>query len=234
MQDSTSANKRAILFAPLSRRISAMFVDGVILFCMFVFTAFTVSKMGLPTYLRISIVAVLVIGLEPFFVAFTGASPGHHYRGLRVIRKGSELKLSLLQAFVRFFTKSLLGLYSLIFVFTTRKYQALHDLAAGSVVVLNEASVKKGIAGVSEQDVEEDGYVYPSALRRILIIIPYLFVSLIVLTLIWAPLLSDACFEYRRCSVFEKVIDIAFSIIFVLTWGLIVLKGWRGLLWGAR
>lgn len=221
-------------FAPITRRIQAVIIDSVILLLLFFGVALFVSNTDLNSFVKIGIVAVPVLGLEPCFVSFTGASIGHHFQGLWIERKGSRKRLNFFLAMIRFLVKNLLGWLSFIFILTTQKHQALHDIAADSVVVMKDSAIAKGYIGVSPRIIEDASYIYPSKVRRILVAIPYALIGFIICSIFAAFYLSDSCIDYDQCSREENAVTSILGLVWVATSIAAFVSGWYGYLWGAR
>ena len=155
-------------FANISRRTQAVIIDSLFLFFLFLGTSFLASKIDISPYIKVGIIGFLVLFTEPLLVTFHGASVGHHMKGLRIKNARTGKNLNIFFAFIRFILKSFIGLFSLIFVLTTKRHQALHDMISNSVVVMSPRYVNEGYEGLSERDAEQEGYLYPSKLRRLL------------------------------------------------------------------
>lgn len=223
-----------VRFAGWSRRLQALIVDVVVVYTVFVGSAFWVSSTQLSSFSRVSLVVFLVLVLEPVLVAFTGGSIGHHLKGLRIERVESHKNLNLGLAIVRFVIKNLLGLVSLAFMLTTKRHQTLHDMAANSVVVVTDRARAKGQHALPERVVYEQGFAYPSKLRRIFVIILYILVARLVLVISLTIFLSDGCMLHNHCSSAEGGITVASNVLYVTVFLVVASFGWRGRLWGCR
>ncbi|WP_052503517.1 RDD family protein [Lacinutrix sp. Hel_I_90] len=74
---------------------------------------------------------------EPLFVGFFGASLGHMFCDLRVLKDDlTEKNISLPQAILRFLLKTDLGWISLFSISSDPKKRAIHDKFVNSVVVI--------------------------------------------------------------------------------------------------
>ncbi|HYC28596.1 MAG TPA: RDD family protein, partial [Chitinophagaceae bacterium] len=64
------------------------------------------------------------------------ATIGNLIKGIRVRRVNDvQRPINIFQAFIRYITKTLLGWLSFITIHSNRDKRAIHDLAAGSVMV---------------------------------------------------------------------------------------------------
>lgn len=233
MTDQPNIPKK-IHFANYSRRIQAVLLDGIIILVILVSLIIFVSHIELSQPIKICLFVFAGVLFEPVLVSIIGASLGHHYKGLRVEKDGCGKNLNILEAMFRFFVKSTLGIFSLVFFLTTKRHKALHDLAVNSVVVMNKTSLKKGIEGVSERVFEERGFKNASKLRRVLIIALYTFLVFILLGVINVILSSSECIDYNQCTSLELVIGNILGFVFIGLFFTIVYLGWHGRLWGCR
>lgn len=222
-----------IYFANYSRRIQAALLDGIFLLVIFVSLIILASNVE-SQWMKVSMFVFVGLLFEPLLVSTTGASLGHHYKGLRVEKDGSGRNLNLFEAILRFFIKSILGAFSLVFFLTTKRHKALHDMAVNSVVVMSQASIKKGIEGVSERVTEEVGYKNASKLRRLLMIVLYTFLVLIINGSIILMTNSRECIDRNQCTMLENMIASISGFVVIGLFFIIVYFGWQSRLWGCR
>jgi uncharacterized RDD family membrane protein YckC len=130
-------------YASLSSRLRAAFIDTAILALLFFPTLFIIdvshaTNVALTTVLYlIPSIPMLVVDLG--FVAVTGGTIGHHLLKIRVRKKEGTGNIDLIAASVRFVVKMMLGWTAFIFILNSNRHQALHDMAAGSIVVNKES-----------------------------------------------------------------------------------------------
>ena len=118
------------------RRVRAILCDSVLLPIIVFGTLIIGDASGVShLYGKVALALVPIFILEPGLVAFTGGTIGHHLFKIRVAKTSGYGNINIVAATVRFVVKMLLGWLSLIFVLTTRKHQAGHDLLARSVVI---------------------------------------------------------------------------------------------------
>jgi uncharacterized RDD family membrane protein YckC len=126
-------------YAALSKRVRAACFDTAILALLFfptwiVIEVTAASNTALKAVLYlIPSIPMLVIDLG--FVAVTGGTIGHHLFKVRVIRLDGSGNIGFFAASVRFIVKMLLGWTAIFFILNTSRHQALHDMAANSVVI---------------------------------------------------------------------------------------------------
>ena len=88
-----------------------------------------------PDWIRIVLFFVLWTLYEPIGIA-TGGTIGNRIKGIRVRQQNHPvLKLPVPQSFVRYILKVAFGWLSFITIHFNKERRAIHDLAAGSVMV---------------------------------------------------------------------------------------------------
>ena len=124
-------------FPPLIKRFQSLIIDQVfIILCMVVFSQLLSNTNEESTgALRGFLLFGLFFLYEPFCMAF-GCSIGNYVAGIRVRKFGEEeMRINIFQSYLRFIVKILLGIIS-FFTVTSNKYKrAIHDMAAGSIMV---------------------------------------------------------------------------------------------------
>ena len=123
-------------FPSLSDRIQSTFIDTLILVVAMFGCASLLDRMeNPPDWIRISMFVAIWVIYEPI-CTMLGATVGNIVKGIRVRRyKDSTKKVNFIQAFVRYLLKALLGWISFITIGSNPERRALHDLAAGSIMV---------------------------------------------------------------------------------------------------
>lgn len=123
-------------YPSLSDRVQSTFIDGIFIIIMMFFCASILDKFeNAPDWIRI----VLFFGLwaiyEPLCTTF-GFTLGNLIKGIRVRKfEDTKRRIHFFQAFFRYFIKFLLGWMSFITMHTNPKKRAIHDFAAGSVMI---------------------------------------------------------------------------------------------------
>jgi hypothetical protein len=126
----------AYTYPSLLTRVQSLLVDGlVIILLMFLAGKILDQYQETPDWVR----AVLFFGFwavyEPLAMTL-GCTIGNYLLGVRVRQfKNTGKKLNILQAYVRFIVKFLLGWLSFIAIHFTPERRAMHDLASGSVMI---------------------------------------------------------------------------------------------------
>ncbi len=224
-----------LAYPRLLRRIQAMLIDSLVFPFSLFLGFFVVSYFHLENdILRVLLSFAPAVLLEPFMVSFTGASFGHHIIGLKVRHINTNKNINIIYALIRFILKMLLGLPSTIFILTTKKHQALHDVIARSIVVYKDASKLPSREALEERELEEVGYMYPSTPRRIVVILAYISLSILILGLVSTIGLSDECAYYRRCTTYENTLLVTLSILWWISFFYFIVVGWKSRLYGCR
>lgn len=127
-------------FPSLVTRIQALFIDVVLMLMMFTATTLVIDTFGdIPSFVKGFILIFMFYLYDPIFTSLTGSTLGHKMMKLKVRRYGEpERKISLGQAFLRFFTKGVLGWLSFLTVTGNKHKRAIHDLASGSIVLTDK------------------------------------------------------------------------------------------------
>jgi len=120
----------------LTDRVQSTFIDSVfIVILMFVFASFLDKMENPPDWIRVALFFGLFAVYEPVCTAF-GCTLGNYIKKIRVRRMGHpDQKINLLQAFVRYIIKVLLGWISFLTMHSNTERRAIHDFAADSVMI---------------------------------------------------------------------------------------------------
>ncbi len=222
------------MYARLSPRIRALLIDSLIASFVFIASIVIVSALGIENqYLAAAIAFIPAFSIEPIMLSIKGGSIGHLKVGIRVRSASSDANLNIIVAYLRSIIKFILGIPSLIFVLTTRKHQAIHDLLTNAVVVVHDAQNKPSYESVAER-IKDENYDYPGVLRRLAVIFTYLIIVIVVLSILTILISSENCIEYNECPKTESIIGYGISISYWITLFAIPYFGWASRLYGAR
>jgi uncharacterized RDD family membrane protein YckC len=228
-------------YARFSRRFRGIMLDWLILMVVLfgaLALASTVRNDNFSRALGIFVVAVLLL-YEPVLVSFTGSTLGHYFTNLRVVDDRSGGNVSFLKACARSLIKGVLGLYSFVILAATRRNQAVHDLLTKSTVQIRDPA--KALPGqyVIERSDTADARL-PSRWKRVAAICVYLVLMFVAYIAVLAGLeaadiIPMACIEnVNRCSAGERLLHTAGAVLTLLLTALIIARGWKGRLFGAR
>lgn len=123
-------------YPTLLKRYQSLFIDLLFsLFAMFGVVALLDRIGEVPTWVRIVSFILLWGVYEPLCITL-GCTIGNYLMGIRVRKANDETKrINILQAYIRFALKFLLGWVSFLTMFSDKQRRAIHDLAAGSVMI---------------------------------------------------------------------------------------------------
>jgi uncharacterized RDD family membrane protein YckC len=225
------------LYARFSRRFWALAIDsavyGLSLILLFVLLEALRGARGGAVVAFLLWLGFLCL-YEPLLVWHRGATLGHMAANIRVVDLGSGGNPSFLRAFARFWLKAIVGLLAFAFMGTTRRHQALHDLAARTTVEITDRA-----KALPEHFVEERAPMpaagLPSRQRRVVVILAYSVVSCLAFGIFLGATESAECFEHNSgCTPQEKLLEDVFSLLFLGAVAASIILGWRGRLLGAR
>ncbi|SRR6266568_6485564 len=175
-----------VRYATLPRRIKASILDGVVLLALIILFPLIIGTLsGRDTWLNTIVMFTPPLLLEPFLITFLGFTLGQYIFGIQVVRLDNGGKCPLVASFARYFTKTLLGSLSIVYMLFSKKHQAIHDHLAKTLVVLSHKKIERNPEfasyGEIEQDLENDvTYTYPSVSRRFGFFCIWAVVTLIV------------------------------------------------------
>ena len=218
------------LYATLPRRLKASIIDGVVLYSLFILNPLAIGAIFQnETILKPVVMFAPPFILEPFLITYLGFTIGQYIFGIEVVRLDTRTKCPLLISFARYYTKLLLGSFSLFYMLFSKKHQAIHDHLANTVVILSRKKIERSPEfaeyGMSEQIIEEN-YIYPSPIRRFgFFILWYAIVSIALVILVAITADIDNL---------PKSIDVTLNIIFSLIFFALAFMAAKGYLPGAK
>lgn len=227
------------LYSSLPRRIKASLIDSLIVLTLFIalpvtFNALFQNESVLAAFLMYTPILIL----EPLLVSFSGATIGQHLFGVEVVKINTLAKCPLLLSFIRYYTKILLGGFSVIYMLFSKKHQAIHDYIAGTIVIMSRKRIKAepDFASQGEQEqYENSGYNYPSAPRRFFVFILWFIIAIVILSIILE--LASLAFvpNYTlETETYPEVIEIVSNIVAACLFFTLAFLGAKGFLFGAR
>jgi uncharacterized RDD family membrane protein YckC len=171
---------------------------------------------------------------EPMMVTYIGGTFGHRLMNIRVADANTHANLPVWRAILRTIVKNFFGILSLGFMFVTRRAQSLHDLAAGSEVVIRNPKRASRTDYYVPTAPLPDGQGTPSRVRRIVVIGLYTIGVFFVTSLIAGASLSQECLERDICSRADRQAGQIVGVLFLILFGTTVGWGWSGRLPGCR
>jgi uncharacterized RDD family membrane protein YckC len=123
-------------YPDLKRRYISSALDGVVLlFAMILLTIVFASTAPDLVAIRVSVILLVIINYEPILTSKL-STLGQAVTGIRVRQYANrQARIPLARAYVRTVVKVLLGVYSLFAMGFSRDRRAVHDYAAGSIVL---------------------------------------------------------------------------------------------------
>jgi len=125
-----------VTYPSLSERVQSTFIDGIFIVIMMFICAGILDKYdNVPDWIRIVLFFGLWAVYEPVCTSL-GFTLGNFLKGIRVRRNDDTSKrINILQAFIRYVGKVLLGWISFITIHSNTQQRAIHDFMVGSVMV---------------------------------------------------------------------------------------------------
>lgn len=214
-------------YATFAIRIRAALIDGLIVLLIFVALPCVFSDVfDGPNNARVFILWSPILLLEPLLVAYWGRTIGQFIHGIEVTSVGTSGKLSLVDSFIRYYSKVFLGVFSMLYILFSAQKQAIHDKIAQTVVVVSGS----GETEDSISDLDSD-YIYPSAFRRFTIFIGWYLFSMFSSALLLLVLVTIVTGSFDSWPKWADQLSSLIEIILLV--GLAMLAG-EGYLPGAR
>ena len=226
---------RPLSYPRLIRRVRAILVDSIVLPVVVFGVVMVGSAVGVSDgYAKFALLIVPIFFLEPAMVALTGGTIGHHLLGVRIATLDGQRNINIFAATLRFVVKVLLGWFSMIFILTTKRHQAFHDLLARSVVIHKSPSALPAYEILAERGSNSSEYSYPSVWRRVLVIFGYWVLSSVVAVIVSGVLVSNDCLAFQFCARWEHLLLLGLNIAWLVSLGIAMVWGWQGRLYGCR
>jgi uncharacterized RDD family membrane protein YckC len=122
----------------LLQRYKAVFIDGFLIMIMVITGLLFSEFMQIDTFWVFMVYVCVFLSYEPI-LTYHSATIGQRIIGVRIRNiRDTERRISLIQSYLRFFTKLLLGWLSFITISFNPDKRAIHDLVGSSIAVLNE------------------------------------------------------------------------------------------------
>jgi uncharacterized RDD family membrane protein YckC len=125
-------------YPTLTRRYVSSLIDGLLLIAMLIVGALLLQGEGLATA-RVAVFIFVFLAYEPLLTS-QGLTLGQYLTGIRVRRLDDVTRrIPLYAAYIRYLVKIPLGFVSFLTMSFNERQRAIHDFAAGSVVVMSTA-----------------------------------------------------------------------------------------------
>lgn len=121
----------------LGDRVQSTFIDLLVMVGLTFFLSTVLDRYeNAPDWLRVIFFAGVWVFYDPVLTAYA-CTPGNLIKGIRVRRvNNTQLRIGLGSALIRYAIKLVLGWISFLTINSNKERRALHDFAAGSVMVL--------------------------------------------------------------------------------------------------
>ncbi len=122
----------------IARRYLSTLIDGLLVLSAFMFAAYLIPEQNESSrMLRILLAGTMLFIYEPLLTS-RFCTAGQLLTGVRIRRAGSLERISILSAYIRLLIKIPLGLISFFTIPFTKGKRAIHDFAAGSIVIYSD------------------------------------------------------------------------------------------------
>ena len=179
------------------------------------------------------LIVTSILLYDPLMVSQYGGTLGHRAFNICVVQVGTRQNLSLPKAIVRAVIKAFLGVFSLTFMFITKRAQGLHDLAAGSEVRIRNPRAADA-RDYFVPDESNAGQPFPSPVRRLVIIALYLAFLFVLTSVAVVLTLSPECIDQNICTAAEDRAGSILGFVMIGGAGILIVLGWRAQLPGGR
>lgn len=224
-----------ISYVRLIRRAQAVSIDSVVLPIAVISSLILGDAFGVShLYAKVVLILLPILIFEPGLVSFTGGTIGHHLTNIRITKMDGQRNINFFAALLRFLIKWVFGGLSLIFVFSTKRHQALHDVLSRSLAVHKNPSRLPDYERLQERVLHSAEFLYPPAWRRVLVIFIYWVITIAVQSFIARLVVTSGCMDGYGCSAGEDFLFWVLDLTLLMAIGVFTTKGWRGKLYGCR
>jgi uncharacterized RDD family membrane protein YckC len=198
---------------------------------------------GMPPFVNFAALVGPLLFLEPCLISFRGATLGQSWYGMSVLDVHTMKRCPMPRAFIRYFTKILLGGVSLVYMFFSHRYRSIHDHLAGTIVVFTSAINRyTSIPPLSmmPQRIEDETYAYPSVLRRFVVFLVWYCAMFLVVIIVFGlsmMILAPACLRDRvpsDASGLCHMVEVPFKFVLLCVFIYFAYLGAEGRLPGAK
>ena len=128
-----------VTYPSLSDRVQSTFIDTIFIIILMYASASALDRYeNAPGWIRIALFFGIWGVYEPLSTTL-GCTIGNYLKGIRVRQvSNSSKRINIIQAFFRYVLKISLGWISFLTIHSNPQKRAIHDLAAGSVMVKHQ------------------------------------------------------------------------------------------------
>ena len=125
-------------YPSILRRYMATLIDGCFILIAFFAVSYVLDqKSEISDYIRVITIFLLFFAYEPICTS-RFCTIGQKLAGIRVRKASNSERISVPAAYLRMLIKIVLGFISLLAISFSKDRRAIHDFAAGSIVVCRE------------------------------------------------------------------------------------------------
>ncbi len=223
------------LFATFPRRLKAVAVDGFVCVLVFLGPLLLLDYFEPHPSLQVVVYAACMLFLlfyEPVLVAWKGRTVGHRALNLKVVADDPGSRLPFWKAVLRWMLKTVGGIVSFVTMAVTPRNQALHDLAFGTTVQIDDITRARPGHYITERPVPSGPL--PSRRRRILVATAWSLALFLIMIVVSFLALSTDCIENDRCSTGDKRLEALIDIVWIGATALLCGLAAQGRIWGCR
>ncbi len=134
--DNSRITPKSETYPLLADRVQSSFIDAIlVIVLMFVFASVLDRFENVPDWVRIVLFIFLFVIYEPVCTSL-GCTLGNYSKKIRVRNAADTGKrITIFQALIRYIIKVLLGWLSFLTIHSNPGKRAIHDFAAGSVMI---------------------------------------------------------------------------------------------------
>lgn len=122
----------------LVQRYKALLIDGLLILFTLIIIMVVVQESEFRTPVMVSSALVLLLIYEPFLTSYS-KTVGQRIMRIKVrSHRNTDKRITILNAYVRWFVKGLLGWISFVTIHFNPEHRAIHDLASDSVMINEE------------------------------------------------------------------------------------------------
>jgi uncharacterized RDD family membrane protein YckC len=126
---------RGYTYPTLATRYKALFIDAMLLLFVLIVIMLAVDGSSMRTPIMVSSAFVILLTYEPMLTTYS-RTVGQRLMRIRVGRYADPTrKIGLVNAYIRWFAKGLLGWVSFVTIHFNQERRAIHDLASDSMVI---------------------------------------------------------------------------------------------------
>lgn len=128
-------------YPSIARRYLATFIDGLVVLCVLISVSYMFQGGNdMIVGVRVGIILFMFFVYEPFCTSRL-CTLGQTITGVRIRKQFLHDRISIPAAYVRILVKLFLGFFSFFTIPFTKKKRAIHDYAAGSVVIYKKPNI---------------------------------------------------------------------------------------------